>query len=668
MKSIIKNQKSKIKNRFFLFAVIAAMLCSCLDFLDVVPDNTASVEDYFVNRESAYNALSNVYGGIPRNHIMDNSQWLLGDDWLGQRSRTINSSGLYGTQIMEGLQNTNNPLLCFWTGRNGANSLYERIRMANLFLEHIDLVADMSQREKDDWSAQVNFLKAYFHFILILHYGPIVIADENLSLNSEAKDLFQNRTKVDECFDYVITMMTEAIKDLEDGVMDSRLGMVNKAVAKSIKARVLLFRASPLFNGPKDLFSGFNDHDGQPFFPMDDEGSPAWRQKWLDAEIAVNDAIAQCLADGFDLYEFEGHPYKFDSDVWRDNYEVMKIHYDLRMLIVDPWNKELIWGRTYNPSTENGTIQDASNFRLPAHYATGTTETAANSYNWGSATFQAMNRYYTKNGLPIDVDRTFDRNNMFRLVITPDSTDLEYKELAGIMQPDYLTVKMYLEREPRFYANLGISGGYWRAHQFSVPVDMFGGATGGYDSRFTNDYYWTGIGVQKFVHPESTSGHTLRQIHFPYPIIRMAYLYLMRAEIMNELYGPDDRVYSDINKIRRRAGIPDVDKVWADPELVTGQFLNWHEDKNGLREIILRERAIEFAFEGSRYWDVVRYKRATSEFSTPVTGWIGDAFGSQNFFRIEVKQRRQFLNRNYFWPIPLNELDTNSNLIQNFGW
>lgn len=87
-----------------------------------------------------------------------------------------------------------------------------------------------------------------------------------------------------------------------------------------------------------------------------------------------------------------------------------------------------------------------------------------------------------------------------------------------------------------------------------------------------------------------------------------------------------------------------------------------------MRDIIMRERSIEFAFEGSRYWDVVRYKKATSEFNVPVTGWTGTAYGQQNFFRLEVKQRRRFLNRNYLWPISLNELNTNANLIQNPGW
>jgi hypothetical protein len=541
--------------------------------------------------------------------------------------------------------------------------------MANTFLDYIHLTNDLTDQERKQWIAQVKFLKAYFHFILIQHYGPIVIVDVNLPNNSESSDLFVYRSKVDDCFNYVINLIDEAILDLDDDILADELGMVSRAAAMAIKARVLLFRASPLFNGPKDLFGAFLDHDKQPFFPMDDEGSPAWTQKWKDAEKAVEEAIKYCVDEaGIGLYEYEGQPYKFDTENWDANPD-LKRYYTLRMLIVDPWNKEYIWGRTYNV-TSGGTIQDASNLRLPNTFTNGETESTARSWNWASATYQVMSRYYTANGLPIDVDMTFDKNNMFRMTTTPKETDPEYDKLRGIMQPDYLTVKMYLDREPRFYANLGISGGYWRAHQYLIPTEMYAGTAGGYNSTatFSSDYFWTGIGVKKFVHPESKSGHDLRQGHFPYPIIRMADLYLMKAEILNELYGPGPNVWAEVNRIRERAGIPDVETVWSDPNLVNSFYLNKHQDKAVMREIIMRERAIEFAFEGSRYWDVVRYKRGTVEFNTPITGWSALSYGATNFFRLEVKHRRSFYNRSYFWPIPIDEMNTNSNLIQTYGW
>jgi len=653
---------------YLTFLITIFLFSSCKDYLNIVPDNTITLEDYFVNKEMAYNALSNVYSGIPRNHLIHNTEYLLGDDWLGQRDATLAQNGLAGTRIMEGLQTATNPLLAFWQGSNYATDLYEVIRSANTFLEYIHLVKDMSEQEKNQWIAQVQFLKAYYHFILIQHYGPITIVDANIPPNATAEELFVNRSKVDECFDYVINLIDEAIPNLDDEILEDELGMVDQAAAKAIKARILLFRASPFFNGNKDLFGDFYNESGETYFPMDEEGSARWKEKWNDALKATNEAISFCEGEGFGLYSYEDQPYKFDMEDWQENREAMQRLYTLRLLIVDPWNKECIWGRTYSVG-EGGTLQDASNIRLPRTFTSGVQETTGNSWNWAGATYQAMARYYTRNGLPISVDKTFDRNNMFRLVSTPAEDDPAYQPLRGILQPGYMTLSMYLNREPRFYANLGISGGYWRAHQYRIDTEMYGGTPGGYDPSISpTDFLWTGIGVQKFVHPESKSGSWIRQLHFPYPIIRMADLYLMKAEILNELNGPGQEVYDEINKIRQRAGVPNVEEVWSNPDLCSSLYLNRHTSKEGLREIIMLERSIEFAFEGSRFWDVIRYKKAVAEFNTPVTGWTGNAYGPQNFFRLEVKQRRQFLNRNYLWPISLNEMNTNANLIQNPGW
>ena len=657
-----------LRNILSAFIISIFTFVSCADFLDIVPDNTITLEDYFANKEMAYNGLSNVYSGIPNDHLIHSTSWLLGDDWLGQMDATRSHSGLIGTRIMEGLQNSTSPLLNFWDGGNYATDMYESIRSANTFLEYIHLVKDISETEKKQWIAQVKFLKAYFHFILIRHYGPIAIADDNLTPNATAEELFVTRDKVDNCFDYVIGLIKEAIPDLSNEIMEDQLGMVDQTAAKAILARIMLFRASPFFNGNKDLFGDFYDHDGQPFFPMDDEGSERWTQKWKDALDAVNDAITHAEAEGRGLYEFEDQPYKFDSDDWEAYPEVMQRQYTLRMLIVDPWNKELLWGRTYSMG-QDGTIQDASNIRLPRTFVSGVQETNANSWNWAGATYQMMMRYYTENGLPIEADRTYDRSNMYKIVVTPEEDTEEYKPLRGLLQPGVMTVNVYLKREPRFYANLGITGGYWRAHQYKIETMMYGGTPGGYDPSISQtNFFWSGIGVQKFVHPESKSGSWIRQIHYPYPIIRMADLYLMKAEIMNELNGPSQQVYDVINKVRQRAGIPNLEVVWSDPSLCLGSYLNRHLTKEGLREIIMRERSIELAFEGSRYWDVIRYKRAISEFNTPVTGWTGNSYGPVNFFRLEIKQRRMFLNSNYLWPLSLNEMNTNANLIQNPGW
>jgi hypothetical protein len=284
-----------------------------------------------------------------------------------------------------------------------------------------------------------------------------------------------------------------------------------------------------------------------------------------------------------------------------------------------------------------------------------------------------LERYYTENGLPISEDKTFNRTDMYDIVTTPGAEEPEYVELAGILQPGAPTINLYLNRELRFYAQLGITGGYWRSHTGRINTLFFNNnpnnSGGGYRSSNPNNYIATGIGVQKFSHPETTSGHGDRMAKYPLPIIRMADLYLMKAEALNEyLDAPNAEVYAAINPVRNRAGLPNVETVWSNAGLVVESALNKHTRKEGMRDIILHERGIELAFEGSRYWDMLRHRRAPVEFSTPVFGWnhLGDA--AETFFVLAVKQFRKFTITDCLWPIDLNEMNTNGNLIQNPGW
>jgi hypothetical protein len=566
---------------------------------------------------------------------------------------------------MAGKLNEQNPPMNRWARD------YQGIRAVNTFMENIGLVADMPPKDKADWIAQVKCIKAFLYFELLQYYGPFVIVDKNIPLDARFEDMYLRRAKLEDCFNYIIRLLNEAIPDLKERVADNDLGQVDRGVAMAIKARVMLFRASPFYNGNKQMYSDFLDFDGQPFFPM--EENP---EKWNDALNAVNEAIAFCESQGKGLYHFDGVPFSFDIADFEAN-PLLKTYYDLRMVIVAQWNKELIWGRTSFVSDEN-TIQSMTGIiQLSGGSVVESESSYSYAQNWLSASYQAMNRYYTQNGLPLNEDKTFDRSAMYDIVLTPDTAEWAeggpdwegYASLRGIMQPGVQTINLYLHREPRFYAHLGVSGGYWRQHADRLKTMMFGGTPGGwYSSRTSDNWFWSGIGVKKFVHPESKSGYYSRQLMVVYPIIRMADLYLMKAEILNEIQGPGAAVYDEINKIRRRAGIPDIEKSWSNPEWVSELSLNSHMDKNRMRDIILQERSVELAFEGSRFRDMHRYKRATAEFNSPIMGWKGNAFGATDFFQIELKTLRHFTARDYLFPLTIGERNINSNLIQNQGW
>lgn len=144
--------------------------------------------------------------------------------------------------------------------------------------------------------------------------------------------------------------------------------------------------------------------------------------------------------------------------------------------------------------------------------------------------------------------------------------------------------------------------------------------------------------------------------------------YLMDAEATFELQGnlSDADLNLSINLVRERVGMPELTN-----ELV---------EKYGLemREEIRRERRIELAVEGFRYWDIIRWKIAEEVLPEPVLGsyYFEDGFGTgepnlteDNYILVQKASTRAFNpQRDYLWPFPVEELALNKNLVQNPGW
>ena len=109
-----------------------------------------------------------------------------------------------------------------------------------------------------------------------------------------------------------------------------------------------------------------------------------------------------------------------------------------------------------------------------------------------------------------------------------------------------------------------------------------------------------------------------------------------------------------------------MEEVWSNAALA--RTVNKHRSKTGMRDIILEERSIELAFEGIHFWDMLRHKRAHTEFSAPIQGWNYKGTAPSTFFVLGVVQARRFTIRDYLWPIDLNEMNTNVKLTQSPGW
>ena len=93
---------------------------------------------------------------------------------------------------------------------------------------------------------------------------------------------------------------------------------------------------------------------------------------------------------------------------------------------------------------------------------------------------------------------------------------------------------------------------------------------------------------------------------------------------------PDAEVYKYIDMVRERAGLDGVLQSWR-------KYSNHPEKpttKEGMREIIQRERKIELACEGSYYWDSRRWKTALQEQNRLIQGWNINASDAENYYTV----------------------------------
>jgi len=152
-------------------------------------------------------------------------------------------------------------------------------------------------------------------------------------------------------------------------------------------------------------------------------------------------------------------------------------------------------------------------------------------------------------------------------------------------------------------------------------------------------------------------------------ILRYAEVLLTYAEAKFELEGQisDADLDISINLLRNRAKVARLSNAFV--------------ATNGLdmREELRRERRVELAQEGFRYWDLIRWKTAETELPKPVLGnyFFRDEFGTSvtvnltpdNYIMVQDVSFRKFdAGRDYLWPIPINEISLNSNLKQNPKW
>ena len=183
-------------------------------------------------------------------------------------------------------------------------------------------------------------------------------------------------------------------------------------------------------------------------------------------------------------------------------------------------------------------------------------------------------------------------------------------------------------------------------------------------------YSITGYYAKKLIYYKNIISQTSEVIEeYPFPIVRLADLYLMYAEALNEATDNGEfvptEVYTNIDIVRERSGLEGVIDSWK--KYSTNP--NKPSTKEGMREIIRRERQIELALEGIRYHDLRRWKLAKSTYNnTFVRGWSIDQENTEDYYVVRNIAQKKYSQKDYLWPVKYDDIIKNPNLKQNPGW
>lgn len=638
--------------RTIIAAVLSLGLLSSCTWLDIVPDDVATMDMVFRTRSNAEKMLTTCYSYVP-NHASpwENPGLSAGDEVWNSVDACTYYTNQTSFNIAKGNQNTNDPYLNYWSGRNDGRNLFIALRDCNTFIDNVDRVPDMSVTEKNRWKAEVKVLKAYFHFWLLQLYGPIPFVDENIDVSAPTEKVKVAREPVDEVVRKIAALIDEACEGdaLPEyiRIRDTEMGRLTKPAALAIKAKVLMLAASPLFNGNSD-FAFYKTKDGGNLI------NPSFEpKKWEDARDACKEAIDCARAAGHDLYRFD--------EVVKGISDTTELELTLRHTITSRFGQELIWGLGKNQTM---TLTGIVNPPLTAYHQGQQLSWCKMMHN---PTLDVAEQFYTHHGLPIEEDKTWDYTGRYEVAQVPATGHEHYIERNA------RTAKLHFYREPRFYAWVGFDKGQW--FNLEVPDDRStysvhckSGETAGMSM---SNYSVTGYFTKKLVSYKLTmtaSSHTGKDVEYAFPIIRLSDLYLLYAEALNECKeAPDAEVYEYIQLVRDKAGL---DKQTG------GLVETWRKyarnpatptDKIGMREIIRRERLIELSFEGQRFYDLRRWKLGMDYFNRPIRGW-NVLETTEDYYQPTYIFFKKFTPKDYFWPIRLQDLYVNNNLQQSPLW
>ena len=639
-------KKYKSIAKAVLLSCTLALTTSCNDFLDKAPDDQLTMEMIFTDKIRTEDWLAGVYSSIPSpmwGYFKAQGYNIMGDDITIPQDWSP-----YGWSNVYAYTTGNWSPISTWDPYYWVE-LHKRIRSGLIFLQEAKVLPEKDLKESyvNQMKYEVRFLIAYYYSLMIELYGAIPFTPGVLvSVDAPESEMMTPQRPYAEVVDWIDKELLEVSEHLHAVYPNNTdWGRATSIMALAIRAKTLLFAASPLFNGNPDL-KDWKNSEGE--FLFDAEAKP---ERWEKAAKAHLDLIKAAEAAGHKLY----YEYNVDGSI-----DPFMSYYNMSLKRFSEGNKEILFGRP-----ENVDLNYWQAHHLPkgigGNAAMGVTQELVDAFYMKNGEMPILG--YNEDGSPIInpesgyVENGFSTNTEYRTTKWPGGgpSNLANKETGVSPVTEEGTYNMYCNREPRFYVSV-IYNGAWLGVD-NRRVDFL---QGGRDTDMTFDSPQNGYNVRKRISLDVLPRDG-KYVYQPGILYRMAEAYLGYAEALNESSpAPTPDVYKYVNLIRERAGIPALKEGLS---------------KEEMRAAIQQERRVEFNCEGIRFHDLRRWKIADKYLGGKLYGMNHDGSEKSDdvnnpkaFYKRTYYKSRTFNKRMYLWPVPQAQMDINPNLRQAPGY
>lgn len=288
--------------RTLMLAVALAPVFSSCDYLDKEPDDMLTLDAVFDNADYTKQWLAGVYNLVPDPLWEYMTYEGYGYYMMSDETQMASSLSQFGWSNLMNVQKGSWTPTTIVPGKNLWLETYRKVRAGLIFMENVKEIPNQRQTAElvERYKNEVRFLMAYYYSRMLEVYGPFPLVTSLVDVTESGDVLQKARTPYDEIVDYLDNEFMELSKVLPSSYDDVNVGRPTSGACLALRARMLMFAASPLFNGNED-FRDVVNKDGTPLFSQSKDNSK-WERAAKAAKLVIDmpeyDLYKEYLDDG----------------------------------------------------------------------------------------------------------------------------------------------------------------------------------------------------------------------------------------------------------------------------------------------------------------------------------------------------------------------------------